>query len=76
MDTTGFVGVAGGAPTDTVTVCESVPPAPSQVSVKLRSDVSAAVVSLPEVALLPDQPPEAVQEVESVDDQLSVVVPL
>jgi hypothetical protein len=33
---------------------------------------SAAVDSLPEVALVPDQPPEAVQDVAFVEDQVSV----
>jgi hypothetical protein len=34
--------------------------------------VSAAVGSLPEVALAPDQPPEAVHDVAFVEDQVSV----
>ena len=34
--------------------------------------MSAPVDSLPEVGLVPDQPPEAVQELVSVEDQVSV----
>ena len=34
--------------------------------------VSAAVVSLPEAALVPDQAPEAAQDVAFVEDQVSV----
>ena len=37
--------------------------------------VSAPVDWLPEVALAPDQPPEAVQEVAFVEDQVSVEDP-
>ena len=37
--------------------------------------VCAAVDSLPEVALAPDQPPEAVQDVAFAEDQVSVDVP-
>jgi hypothetical protein len=37
--------------------------------------VSATVVSLPEVALVPDQAPEAVQDVAFVEDQVSVEDP-
>ena len=37
--------------------------------------VSAPVDWLPEVALAPDQPPEAVQEVAFVEDQLSIEDP-
>ena len=37
--------------------------------------VSAPVDWLPEVALAPDQPPEAVQEVALVEDQVSVEDP-
>ena len=37
--------------------------------------MSAAVVSLPEVALSPDQAPEAVQESAFVEDQVSVEDP-
>jgi hypothetical protein len=38
--------------------------------------VKAGVDEPPEVALLPDQPPEAVQDVAPVEDQLSVEIPL
>jgi hypothetical protein len=37
--------------------------------------VKAGVDEPPETALLPDQPPEAVQDFASVEDQLSVEVP-
>jgi hypothetical protein len=37
--------------------------------------VSTPVASLPEVALLPDHAPEAVQEAASADDQVSVEDP-
>jgi len=37
--------------------------------------VSAAVYWLPEVALVPVQPPEAVQEVMLAEDQVSIEVP-
>ena len=42
---------------------------------KVLVAVSAPVVSLPEVGLAPDQPPEAIQLVALVDDQVSVEVP-
>jgi hypothetical protein len=45
------------------------------VRVKLPLAVSAPVDWLPEVALVPDQPPEAVQEVALVEDQVSVEAP-
>ena len=37
--------------------------------------VSAPVDSLPEGALVPDQPPEAVQELASVEDQVRIEDP-
>jgi hypothetical protein len=61
----------------TVTVADAlaVPPSPVHARVKVPELVSAPLDSLPEVALLPVQAPEAVQEVASVDDQLSVDEP-
>jgi hypothetical protein len=50
------------------------PPAPLQLSVKFALALKAAVVSVPLSALLPLQPPEAVHEVASVEDHVSVVV--
>ncbi len=47
--------------TATVTEIEVLPPAPVQSRVKVVSRVSAPLDWLPEVPLLPDQPPEAVQ---------------
>ncbi len=46
--------------TATVTEIEVLPPAPVQSRVKVVSRVSAPLDWLPEVPLLPDQPPEAV----------------
>ena len=63
----------------TVTVADALalPPAPVQLRVKLALAVSKPVDWLPEVALVPDQSPEAVQVVALVDDQISVeAVPL
>jgi hypothetical protein len=49
-----------------------VPLAPLQVSVNVVVALSAPVLALPVVALLPDHPPEALQLVAFVDAQLSV----
>lgn len=64
-------GAAGGV-TVTFTDCVASPPAPVQVSAKEEFAVSGLVVAVPEVALVPLQLPDAVQEVASVDDQVSV----
>ena len=71
-DTVG-AGGGGGMP-DTMTVTEALvlPPGPVQVREKLLLALSAPVDWLPEVVLLPDHAPEAVQEVALVDDQVSV----
>ncbi|HKQ25236.1 MAG TPA: hypothetical protein VJT81_12410 [Burkholderiales bacterium] len=68
------VGTDTGGVPDTVTVTDlfAVPPAPLQLSVKVLVALSEPRVSLPEVALFPDQAPEAVQEVAFVDDHVSV----
>jgi hypothetical protein len=65
-----------GAGADTVTVadCEAEPPAPVQVSVYFVVAVSAAVDDEPLIAFDPLQPPEAVQAVALVVDQVSVDV--
>ena len=56
----------------TVADALAVPPDPVQARLKVLVLVSAPVDPLPEVALTPDQGPEAVQEVASADDQVSV----
>jgi len=68
-----------GAGDDTVTVadCDAEPPAPVQVRVNFVVAVSAGVVCEPAVASAPLQPPEAVQAVALVEDQVSAdVAPL
>jgi hypothetical protein len=62
----------GAGPTVTVAVALCAPPDPVQVRLKVLLLVSAPEDSLPEVALAPDQPPEAVQDVAFVEDQVSV----
>lgn len=63
---------AAGLTTATFTDCVADPPAPVQVSAKAESAVSAPVDDVPEVGFEPDQLPEAVQDVASVDDQVRV----
>jgi hypothetical protein len=65
-----------GAAADTVTVAdwEADPPVPVQVKVNFAVAVSAGVVAVPVLALAPVQPPEAVQDVASVDDQVRAAV--
>ena len=53
----------------------AVPPVPVQLNVKLVALVSAAVLSLPAVALLPLQPPEAVHDVAFVEFHVRLLVP-
>jgi hypothetical protein len=69
--------VAGAGVLDTVTVTDllALPPAPVQVSVNVVSAVMAAEVSVPEIALLPVQPLEAVQLVALLVDHCKDVVP-
>ena len=68
---------AAGAETLIVADCDAEPPAPVQVSVNIVVAVRAAVVFEPAVASAPFQPPEAVQAVALVDDQVSAdVAPL
>jgi hypothetical protein len=62
--------------TVTVTDSPSLPPVPVHCSVNVVVLLNAALVSLPETALVPVQPSEAVQAVAFVDDHVSVVVPL
>jgi len=63
------------AVTVTVTDALAVPPDPVQARANVLVLVNAPVDWLPEVALAPDQAPEAVQEVASVEDQVSVEDP-
>jgi hypothetical protein len=72
------LNVTVGGPDATVTLADWVtePPAPVQASVNVAFAVRLLLVSLPEVAFVPVQPPLAVQDVALVDDQLSVVLPL
>jgi hypothetical protein len=68
---------AAGAETETVADCDAEPPAPVQVRVNFVVALSAGVVCEPAVASEPLQPPEAVQAVASVDDQVNAdVAPL
>ena len=59
-----------------LTVSFAVPPGPLQDRLNTLSEVSAVIVCEPDVALLPDQSPEAVQPVVLLLFQLSVVEPL
>lgn len=69
--------VGAGELTVTVEDCAALPPVPVQVSVYVAFAVSAPVDDDPLMALLPDQPPDAVQAVALVLDQLRVeVLPL
>jgi hypothetical protein len=61
--------------TATVALCDTEPPLPVQVMVNVVAVLSAAVDCEPLVARLPDQPPEALQLVALVEDQLRVEVP-
>ena len=63
------------ADTVTVTLCEAEPPLPVQLSVYVVVLVSAPVLVLPLVVSLPDHPPDAVQAVALVEDQVKVELP-
>ena len=65
----------GGAETLTVTDWLALPPGPLQASVKVVVALSAPVLVLPLVGSLPDQPPEAVQLLALVEDQLNIADP-
>jgi hypothetical protein len=65
---------AGGAETVTVADCDAEPPVPVQVNVNFVVAVKAGVVCEPAVGFEPLQPPEAVQAVASVDDQVNAEV--
>jgi hypothetical protein len=64
---------AEGALTVTVTDCTAVPPTPVQLSVNVLWATSAPVDSEPEIPLLSDHDPLAVQLVAFVDDHVSVL---
>jgi hypothetical protein len=59
-----------------LTVSLAVPPGPLQDRLNTLFEVSADIVCEPDVALLPDQSPEAVQPVVLLLLQLNVVAPL
>jgi len=65
----------GGAETLTVTDWLALPPGPLQASVKVVVALSAPVLVVPLVGSLPDQPPEAVQLLALVEDQLNIADP-
>jgi hypothetical protein len=65
----------GGAETLIVTDWLALPPGPLQARVKVVVALSAPVLVLPLVGSLPDQPPEAVQLLALVEDQLSIADP-
>jgi hypothetical protein len=66
----------GGVPdTETVADALALPPAPVQVREKLPLAMSGPVDWLPDVALDPNQAPEAEQEAAAVEDQVSVEAP-
>lgn len=67
--------VGSGALTETVVDCAALPAGPRQVSVYVALCVSAPVKLEPLVALLPDQPPEAVQAVTLAEDHVRVALP-
>jgi hypothetical protein len=73
-DTVGS-GVAGEDDTATVTLAWREPPGPAQFNTYVGLVVSAAVLSVPEVAFDPLQLPDAVQEVAFVELQVSVLLP-
>jgi hypothetical protein len=62
-------GGGGGGGGDTVTVNDAL--ALPQLILKLLFPVNAPVDWVPEIALVPDHAPEAVQELTFVDDQMS-----
>ena len=72
------VGAVGGGIAVTVTVVEAawdVPPAPAQARLYVEFACRFVRDSEPELALAPDQAPDAVHPVALVDDQVSVLAP-
>jgi hypothetical protein len=70
-----IVGAGVAAVTATLADALVVPPPPVQMSTKVVSALNVPVLPEPEVGLAPLQPPEAVHEVASVEDQFSVEDP-
>jgi hypothetical protein len=68
----GKTAAVGGTVTETVADPAADPPVPVHVSTNVDVAERAAVACAPEVALAPLQPPDAVQDVALVDNQLSV----
>jgi hypothetical protein len=67
---------AGGVPTLTVTLCICPePPLPEHCNENVVAAMMLLIVSLPEVGFVPLHPPEAVQLVALLDDQVSCVLP-
>ncbi len=70
------LNVTVGAPAEDVTATETdwlaEPPAPEQLNVYVAAAAKGSVASDPAVAIEPDQPPEAVHELASVEVQVSV----
>jgi hypothetical protein len=69
------VTLGAAAVTETVADCVALPPAPVQMSTKVLLAVSAPLDWVPLIDLLPDHPPEAVQDVALVDDHVSFDAP-
>lgn len=71
-----LIETVGAAAAEILTVadCDAEPPAPVHVSVNFVVAVRAGVAFEPAAASAPLQPPEAVQAVALVDDQVSVEV--
>lgn len=68
------VMVGAGGFTVTTVDWAALPPVPVQVKVYVALAVSAPVACVPEVALVPDQAPEALQEVALVEVQVSAAL--
>jgi hypothetical protein len=64
-----------GGETDMVADRLALPPAPVQVKVYVELELTAPVLPLPLVALLPLHAPEAVHEVALLEDHVSVELP-
>jgi len=69
------LSVGAGAETDTVALWVALPEGPVQVIANVLSALSAPLDWEPLVALLPDQPPDAVQAVALTDDHVNVELP-
>lgn len=69
------VGACAGVEfrTDTEVLAWAVPPVPVQLSVKVVPVVKLPVLAEPDVARVPLQPPDAVQDVARVDDHVRVL---